>query len=117
MKKLILIEEDTDVREMLAFVLENNGFEITRAARDITVDEILEIKPHVIIVGYSAIDPANDLAEALKANDLSNPIPVIIYSPNLDAANAINKYADAVIAKPDELDDLVYLANRLAYKN
>ena len=117
MKKLILIEEDKDVREMLAFVLENNGFEITREASDITVDEILAIKPHVIILGYSALDPANDLSEALKANDLSNPIPIIIYSPNFDAATAINKYADAVIAKPDELDDLVYLANRLAYKN
>ena len=27
MKKLLLIEEDTDAREMLAFALENNGFE------------------------------------------------------------------------------------------
>ncbi len=117
MKKLILIEEDTDVREMVAFVLENNGFEITRAGKHISVDEILAIKPHVVIVGYSAIDPADDLAGALKANDLSNPIPVIIYSPTQEVAKVVNKYADAIIAKPAELDDLVYLANRLAFKN
>ncbi len=117
MKKLILIEEDTDIREMIAFVLENNGFEILREDKQISVDEILTIKPHVIIIGQTSLVKGNDLPAALKSNELSNPIPVIIYAPNLDASKVVNTHADAVIAKPAELDDLVYLANRLAFRN
>jgi len=117
MKKLLLIEEDTDIREMVAFTLENNGFEIVRADKDITSGDAIQINPHVIIIGYSASNPGNKPCAELKANDLTNPIPVIVYSPNLEASKIGDKCADAVLAKPSELEDLVYLANRLAYKN
>ncbi|MGZ3777119.1 MAG: response regulator transcription factor [Mucilaginibacter sp.] len=114
MKKLLIIEEDTDVREMLAFALENNGFEVIKDKKSASVDVVISLKPHVVI-----IDPSNTkLCADLKANDITNPLPVIIYSASLNVNKIVNKCgADAVVAKPFELEDLVHLASRLAYKN
>lgn len=114
MKKLLLIEEDTDVREMLAFALENNGFEVIKDKKSASVGDVISLKPHVVI-----IDPSNtELCADLKANDATNPVPVIIYSATLNVNKIANKCgADAVVAKPFELEDLVHLASRLAYKN
>ena len=114
MKRLLLIEEDTDVREMVAFTLENNGFEVIKAGKATTVDDIVKLNPHVVI-----IDPSvKQLCTNLKANDKTNPVPVIIYSASLNTDKVINNCgADGIVAKPSELGDLVYLASRLAYKN
>jgi two-component system, OmpR family, response regulator VicR len=114
MKKLLLIEEDTDAREMLAFALENNGFEVIKDKKSVSVDDVIGLNPHVVI-----IDPSNiKLCADLNANDTTNPVPVIIYSASLNVNKIVNKCgADAVVAKPFELEDLVHLASRLAYKN
>ncbi len=114
MKKLLLIEDNTDIREMVAFTFENNGFEVIKADKTTTVDDVMKLNPHVVI-----IDPSvNQLCADLKANDTTNPDPVIIYSESLQTDKIPNNCgADAVIAKPSELGDLVYLASRLAYKN
>jgi two-component system, OmpR family, response regulator VicR len=114
MKKLLLIEDDTDAREMLAFALENNGFEIIKGEKSTSVDDVISMKPQVII-----IDPSHtQLCADLKADDACNPLPVIIYSAVLNVNSIVNHCgADAVVAKPFELEDLVHLASRLAYKN
>jgi DNA-binding response OmpR family regulator len=114
MKKLLLIEDDKDTREMVAFTLENNGFEVVKGNKSVSVNDVISMKPHVVI-----IDPSGDkLCADLKANDLTNPVPVIIYSASLNTDKVANKCgADAVVAKPFELEDLVHLASRLAYKN
>ncbi|HVS91908.1 MAG TPA: response regulator [Mucilaginibacter sp.] len=114
MKKLLLIEEDPDAREMLAFALENNGFEVIKGQKSTTVDDVIKQNPHVVI-----IDPSNTkLCADLKANDKCNPLPVIIYSSTLNVNKIVNNCgADAVVAKPFELEDLVHLASRVAYKN
>jgi DNA-binding response OmpR family regulator len=113
-KKLLLIEEDTDTREMVAFALENNGFEVIKGQRSTSVDDVIQLQPHVVI-----LDPAtSQLCADLKANDTTNPLPVLIYSATMNVNSMVNKCgADAVVAKPFELEDLVHLASRVAYKN
>jgi DNA-binding response OmpR family regulator len=114
MKRLLLIEEDTDIREMVAFAFENNGYEIVKAAKDISADETVKINPHVIIIGQ---DTPTKLCSELKSKDLTVAIPIIVYSPSVEVAKISNKCVDAVVAKPFELEDLVHIASRLAYKN
>lgn len=114
MKKLLLIEEDTDTREMVAFALENNGFEVIKGQKSTSVEDVIELKPHVVILDPSGTKLCTDL----KANDTTNPLPVLIYSATLNVNAIVNKCgADAIVAKPFELEDLVHLASRVAYKN
>ena len=114
MKKLLLIEEDTDAREMLAFALENNGFEVIKGQKSTSVDDVIQLKPNVVILDTAT----TKLCADLKANDTTAMLPVLIYSASQNVNTIINKCgADAVVAKPFELEDLVHLASRVAYKN
>ncbi|HWD87980.1 MAG TPA: response regulator [Mucilaginibacter sp.] len=114
MKKLLLIEEDTDAREMLAFALENNGFEVIKGQKSTSVDDVIQLKPNVVILDTAT----TKLCADLKANDTTAMLPVLIYSASQSVNAIVNKCgADAVVAKPFELEDLVHLASRVAYKN
>jgi DNA-binding response OmpR family regulator len=114
MKKLLLIEEDSDVREMVAFALENNGFEVIKGQQSTSVEDVIKLKPNVVI-----LNTANtQLCADLKGNDTTGMLPVLIYSATQNLNAIVNKCgADAIVAKPFELEDLVHLASRVAYKN
>ena len=114
MKTLILIEDDKDARDMVVFTFENNGFEVIKAEKEITVEEIIALKPHIIIIGYQLKGmTGNDICSKFKADDQCNPIPVIVYSTTLETAKITKgNCADGYLGKPLELDDLVWLAHR-----
>ncbi len=116
MKKLIIIEDDTDAREMVAFTFENGGFEVTRCRKETAVEDIAASKPHIIIIDYQLNGtPGNEICLKLKASALTGHIPIILYSATLDIDKIpVNTCADGVIAKPYELEDFVYLVNRIA---
>ncbi len=101
---------------MVVFTFENNGFEVIKAEKEITVDEIIALKPHIVVIGYQLKGMAgNDICLKLKANDKSNPIPVILYSLTQETAKiAPGNSADGYLGKPLELDDLVWLVQRTA---
>jgi len=116
MKKLIIIEDDSDAREMAVFTFENSGYEVIQSAKEMSVEEIAALKPHIVIIGYSVNgSPGNDICSKLKANELTKHIPVILYSATVDIDKvSLKSSADGVIAKPYELDDFVYLVHRIA---
>jgi len=118
-KRLILIEDDKDARDMVVFTFENNGFEVIKAEKEITVDEIIALNPHIIVIGYQLKGMAgNDICLKLKANDISNPIPVILYSSTVETGKiAPGNSADGYLGKPLELEDLVYLVHRISLNN
>jgi DNA-binding response OmpR family regulator len=115
-KKLLLIEEDTDARDMAVFTFENNGYEVIQAGKDISVQEIADLKPHIIVIGYQLGGTnGNDICAKLKASELTGQIPIILYSANLSVEQiGAHTCADAVVAKPYELEDFVYWVHRLA---
>jgi DNA-binding response OmpR family regulator len=119
MKKLIIIEDDADARGMVVFTFENNGYEVIQSAGEMTVEEIIALKPHVMVIDYRVNGaPGNDICVKLKADERTVNIPVILYSATLDMDTiSSGSCADGFIAKPLELGDFVYLAHRLAFRN
>jgi DNA-binding response OmpR family regulator len=118
-KKLIIIEDDKDVRDMVVFTFENNGFEVIQSGKDIPVEDVAALTPHIVVIGYQVKGiPGNDICKKLKASPLTDFIPVILYSPNVDTNKiAIGSSADGHLGKPLELEDLVYLVHRISLNN
>jgi len=115
-KRLIIIEDDTDAREMAVFTFENNGYEVISSGTEMPVKEIAELKPQIVVIGYMVNGvPGNELCVKLKANNLTANIPLILYSAtkNIDEISK-GSSADGFIGKPLELDDFVYLVHRIA---
>jgi len=115
-KKLIIIEEDADAREMAVFTFEHNGYEVTRSTKETAIEDVARVRPHIIVIGHQLGNtPGNDLCLKLKENEMTGQIPIILYSAN-KTVDEISKgsCADGHIAKPLELEDFIYLVHRIA---
>jgi DNA-binding response OmpR family regulator len=115
-KNLLIIEDDADARGMITFTFENNGYNVVQSDKALSVKEILEIKPHIVIIDYMVNGTAgNDLCLKLKASEQTGQIPIILYSATASIDKIrINSCADGFIAKPYELEDFIYLVHRIA---
>jgi DNA-binding response OmpR family regulator len=115
-KKLAIIEEDTDALDMTVFTFENNGYQVTRCNKETAVNDISDLQPHIIVIGHQlGGTPGNDVCVKLKNSQLTGHIPIILYSVSKNMTDiSQGSCADGFIAKPLELDDFIYLVHRIA---
>lgn len=115
MKKILIIEDDADILELLEIILHGNGFAVIKVNREITVKEIIGLSPHLIIIDLLLpFISGNELCLELKANKQTLNIPVILCSAhnNLERIAAESK-SDAFISKPFDVIDFENLVKKL----
>lgn len=102
----LLVEPDTDTREMYAEWLVFSGFSVAEAA---TANEALEkarrLHPHVITTGIGLAGDGDgcDLCAQLKADARTRMIPVIAvtaWASRVDVERARQAGCDSVLIKP-----------------
>ena len=108
-KKILVIENDQDIREILTAVLTEEGYEIrTYKFTDMTSDHIITYKPDAILLDViRPTDEGTQLCKQLKATETTKHIPVIVMSTYSKAEILEEICADKVIAKPFDIDVLV----------
>jgi len=114
--RLLVVEDDTTIRDLLSEVMEVEGFEIQLAANGLEALTVLAgWIPDLIILDLMM--PVMD-AEAFREHQLAMPavadVPILVLSALNDLqfrAEAIG--ASAVIAKPFDIDTLVTAVRRL----
>ncbi len=104
-KRILIIEDEQPIREMICFALENAGFEIQEAAdaRQAQV-MIAEALPDLILLdwmlpGVSGIE----YARRLKKEDLTKEIPIIMLTARTeeeDKVQGLESGADDYVTKP-----------------
>lgn len=111
-KRILIIEDEQPIREMICFALENAGFEIHEAAdaRQAQV-MIAEALPDLILLdwmlpGVSGIE----YARRLKKEDLTKEIPIIMLTARTeeeDKVQGLESGADDYVTKPFSPRELV----------
>lgn len=110
--RVIIVDDDRETREMLAKLLEIEGFEVLQAANGLKLISILHAdRPDVIIldVNLSWID-GFELCRSVKANEEFRHIPVVFLSGRTspeDIARGMEAGAEAYFRKPVDVDELV----------
>jgi CheY-like chemotaxis protein len=118
--RLLVVEDDTTIRDLLTEVMLVEGYEIQLAANGLEALTILSSWiPDLIILDLMM--PIMD-ADAFREHQLAMPaaahIPILVLSALndvLDRADALG--ASAVIAKPFDIDTLVTVVRRLVKPN
>lgn len=104
-KRILIIEDEQPIREMICFALENAGFEIQQAA-DVRQAQLMiaEALPDLILLdwmlpGISGID----YARRLKKEDLTREIPIIMLTARTEEEHKVQGLesgADDYVTKP-----------------
>ena len=122
-KYILVVDDDPDLVETVAMMLESRGFEVGRAYDGIEGEEsIKERRPDLIILDIMM--PRKDgyvLCAELKANEETADIPVVLLTAVGEAvptttythADGMSTEADDYIPKPIDTDGLMEVINGL----
>ena len=108
-KKVLIIENDHDIRSIVEFILEEEGFNTLSIPEPDTLVEILQFSPHIILVDeFINSRPGHRLCLRIKHDDLLKHIPVIVLSTANDIELiATECKANDYIRKPFDVHDMV----------
>jgi two-component system phosphate regulon response regulator PhoB len=119
-KKILVIEDDRDIRETITYALEESMFEVVASEDSKILQSIDKIKPDLILLDNWLTDWKSDangqqISKELKTNPDTKHIPIIIVS----AVSNIQEIADAgkadgFLRKPFDLNDLIAVVNKHA---
>ena len=116
MNKILIVEDDADMIELLRIVFRSSGYDVTFSSMAPDVDHIIELRAELIVLDVrlkgSPISGA-DLCKRLKSNPNTKQIPVILASAEYNLAEiAKDCNADLFLAKPYDMLSLLLSINR-----
>lgn len=111
-KRILLVEDEAPIREMLRFVLEQSGFEAIEAEDyDVALQKLIEPFPDLIILDWMLPGGSGvQLAKKFKSQEFSRDIPIIMLTARgeeEDKVRGLDAGADDYITKPFSPKELV----------
>ncbi len=115
MKKILLIDDDPDVRRLMSHMLQKHGYGVdTASCREDALTKLEEDVPSAILLDVllSGTD-GRELCREIKSNEKTKAVPVIMFSAHPGAAINFENYgADGFIAKPVNSAELLEKLNK-----
>jgi DNA-binding response OmpR family regulator len=109
-KKILIIDDDPDIRTVMEILLRKNGYEVdTASRREMAIEKLESFRPSVVLLDVllSGSD-GRDLCREIKASKDYSDTTVIMLSAHPGAAENISSYgADDFIAKPFQAQSLL----------
>ena len=108
MKKVLVIEDDAGITDLLEVILEGVGYEVIASTKPLPLDKLTKISPDLILLDHYIEDGLGiDYCKKLKATPRTQHIPVIIVSAirKIDQL-AKDACADGYLEKPFDIGEL-----------
>ena len=114
-KKILVVDDDTDIIEPLALILEAKGFKVETITKGkLVYSKISSFKPDVLLLDIlmSGAD-GREICKKLKSNNKTKNLTVIMMSAHPSGMSDSEKIgADDFIAKPFETEDLLIMLDK-----
>lgn len=111
MTRILAVDDDSDILEVLQYILEDSGYEVvTLTDGRYLFDKIKENQPDLILLDIMLGNlDGRDLCRSVKSRKDTHDIPVILVSASHDVSGSMNQTGapDDFIAKPFDIDDLL----------
>lgn len=111
MKKVLVCDDDRNIVEMLAFVLEEAGAVdvIGEVDSRLAYRRILTEKPELVILDLQMpVVRGDEIVQQLRANPETNELPVVVISANQDGEQVAKAAgADSYLAKPFDIQEIL----------
>jgi two-component system phosphate regulon response regulator PhoB len=108
-KKVLIIENDADIRDIVDYILAEEGFTTLTIPEPETMQHILQFAPDVILIDeFINSKPGHRLCLKIKNTPLLNKIPVIVLSTANDIELiATECQANDYVRKPFDVKEMV----------
>jgi two-component system, OmpR family, phosphate regulon response regulator PhoB len=111
-KRILLVEDEAPIREMLKFVLEQSGYETIEAEDfNIALEKVVEPYPDLILLDWMLPGGSGvQLAKKLKQHEYTRDIPIIMLTARgeeEDKVRGLEAGADDYVTKPFSPKELI----------
>ncbi len=117
MKKILVVDDTTDLMELLVCIMEIAGHEAVGITNGLKAMEIAgQFRPDLILLDVMLGNcDGRDICNALKANSSFSGIPVIMISASHGIRSLVEKQCtpDVFMSKPFNTDELIMRVNTL----
>lgn len=117
--KILVIDDDPSIRNMLAIVLKKSGFDVTCTESGKTALEKLKKETFDLVISDIKMPDISGIDLLKKIKAISPEIPVIMitaFASANDAVEAMKLGAEDYVTKPFSLDELKIIIDRAIYK-
>lgn len=108
-KRILVVENDRDILEMIALLLDEEGYETSLYSNErYILEHIVDFKPDAILLDI--IKPTvegTELCRQIKEAEQTGHIPVIVLSTHPQIQKVKEVCADEVVPKPFDVDALL----------
>lgn len=108
--RIAIIDDDTELREMLADILREEGFAAQTFTDDNCVKDLEKLNPDIIVVDYwlAPSHTSEGLIEKVKTNKQLKSTPIVLMSNDRSVAKKKKETAvDVFLSKPFAIETLV----------
>jgi CheY-like chemotaxis protein len=119
-KKILVIEDDKDIRDTIVYILEDEKYEVISSGDSKILKNVTDINPHLILMDNWLTDWKSDangqqLSKMLKTNPLTSHIPVVIISAVSNIKEIAEEgLADSYLRKPFDMGDLLAIVKKFS---
>src|SRR5690554_33059 len=111
-RKIMIVEDEAPIREMLSFVMEQHGYQVIEAGDyQSALDKIVEPFPDMILLDWMIPGGTGiQLAKKLKSDDFTRSIPIIMLTARgeeEDKVRGLEVGADDYVTKPFSPKELI----------
>lgn len=111
MRKILAVDDDKDILEVLQFILEDSGYEVDILSDgNNLLDTVKNVMPDLILLDIMLGNlDGRELCKAVKKEIITHNIPVILISASHNISNAMNQEGapNDFIAKPFDINNLL----------
>jgi two-component system, OmpR family, phosphate regulon response regulator PhoB len=117
-KKILVIEDDKDIRDSIQYALEEEGYDVTTSEDSKILKSFNKIAPDMVLLDNWLTEWKSDangqqISRDLKSNPDTSHIPVIMISAVSNIAEIAEAgLADGYLRKPFDLEELLALVKR-----
>jgi DNA-binding response OmpR family regulator len=117
-KKILVVDDDKDIREIIMYILESEGFSVSGLDNGSAVlNKVHELRPDMVLLDVQLGDmDGRDICRELKQEPATQEIPIIMISAShgWHALNEKQCEADDFLAKPFDVNELLNHVKRFA---
>ncbi|MBV9232290.1 MAG: response regulator [Chloroflexi bacterium] len=114
MKKILVVDDDAGILEMVQLVLEGAGYEVQTSLNGACFQQMHSERPDLILLDILLSgEDGRELCRQVKSREQTRHIPVILFSAHFSAKDIVARSgADAFLPKPFHLHELINLVKR-----
>lgn len=115
-KKILICDDDEGILDLIAFVLEDAGFEPIAEVNSLNVSKVIEKEhPDLLLLDlWMPVLSGDQVLKMLKNNPETSSLPVIVISASIEGKDIAAKAgANDFIAKPFDISQLVNSINHV----